>query len=360
MSDTPPTAPPTAPAWRPPALRPLSAVLLLIAGLVIIAAILSAWSLPPFGGAVVTENAYVRGRPMVLAPQVSGYVVAVHVADYQAVRAGEVLVEVDDRTYQARVDQARAALAAQEAALANSIQAEVSRGASISGQTATLANARAQLDRAQADLARVEDLAQDGSVSLRERDQTRAALAQAQAQVHQAQSGGEIARQDLRTVVVGREGLRAQVEGARAALRLAQIDLSNTKIRAAESGVVGEVGVRLGQYVTNGAQLLTLVPRQRWVIANFKEAQTAKVLPGQRVQIRVDAFGGAHLTGRVERLSPAAGSEFSVLKPDNATGNFVKVPQRMGVRIWIDPDQPLANRLAPGMSVEARIDTRGT
>ena len=141
-------------------------------------------------------------------------------------------------------------------------------------------------------------------------------------------------------------------------LRLAEIDLDNTIIRAPEDGQVGEVGVRLGQYVTNGVQLLSLVPPERWVIANFKEAQTRRVRPGQPAVLSVDALGGARFKGHVERLSPAAGSEFAVLKPDNATGNFVKVPQRLGVRIAIDPGEALAARLRPGMSVEARIDTR--
>jgi len=121
---------------------------------------------------------------------------------------------------------------------------------------------------------------------------------------------------------------------------------------------LGEVGVRLGQYVTNGTQLTTLVPPDLWVIANYKEAQTAYVAVGQQASFTVDALDGTRFMGRVERLSPATGSEFAVLKPDNATGNFVKVPQRIGVRIAIDPDQTMMARLRPGMSVEAVVDTR--
>jgi multidrug resistance efflux pump len=192
---------------------------------------------------------------------------------------------------------------------------------------------------------------------MRERDQTLAALRQAEAQVRQAGASGEIARQDVRTVDVGRGGLQAQVEAAQARLRLAEIDLSNTIIRAPEAGQLGEIGVRLGQYVTNGTQLVSLVPLQRWVIANFKERQTARMAPGQPASFTVDALGGERVTGRVERISPAAGSEFSVLRPDNATGNFVKIPQRIGVRIAIGPGQPVAARLRPGMSVEAGVDT---
>jgi multidrug resistance efflux pump len=117
--------------------------------------------------------------------------------------------------------------------------------------------------------------------------------------------------------------------------------------------------VRLGQYVTNGVQLVSLIPVDRWVIANFKEAQTRRVTAGQPASFTVDALGGVRNRGHVEQLAPAAGSEFAVLKPDNATGNFVKVPQRIGVRIAIDPGQPAAARLRPGMSVEARVETQG-
>jgi multidrug resistance efflux pump len=234
-----------------------------------------------------------------------------------------VLVRVDDRIYKARVKAARA---------------------NLSAQLASLANARAQLMRAQADMGRVDDLVRDGSVSIRERDQTLAALRQAEAQVRQANGG--------------QGSFEAQVDAARAQLDLAQIDLEHTVIVATADGQVSEIGVRVGQYVTSGTQLLSLVPADRWVIANFKEAQVANVAPGQPATFTVDALNNARFTGHVERLAPAAGSEFAVLKPDNATGNFVKVPQRIGVRIAIDPGQPLESRLAPGMSVEAVIDTR--
>ena len=346
-------------AWRPPARRRVLTILIpLLAGVAAVS-LLAAWSLPPFaGGAQTTENAYVRGRTAVIAPQVSGYVVAVAVKDYERVAAGQVLVRIDDRIYRARVEQARANLDDKIAALANNRQAHASRAAGIAAQRAAAAKATAELARAEADMGRVEDLVQDGSVSIRERDQNLAALRQAQAQTLQSDAAIEIARQELRTVDVGKGGLEAQVEAARAQLRLAEIDLENTVIRAPEAGEVSEIGVRLGQYVTNGTQLLSLVPADLWVIANFKEAQTGRMAPGQKASVRVDALAGARLTGRVERISPAAGSEFSVLKPDNATGNFVKVPQRIGVRIVIDAGQPMSERLRPGMSVEARVDTR--
>ncbi|WP_294442982.1 HlyD family secretion protein [uncultured Sphingomonas sp.] len=331
-------------------------VCLLIAGVLLA---LYAWDLPPFRRYVqVTDNAYVRGQTTVIAPQVNGYVTEVTVRDFETVRRGQVLARIDDRIYRQRVEQAEAAVATQLANLANSAQSQRSREAALGGQQAAIANARAQLLRAEADMRRVDELVAEGSVSERERDQTRAALAQARAGVLQAQSQRAIGEQDVRSVLVGRGGLEAAVENARAALRLAQIDLSNTVIRAPQDGRLGEVSVRLGQYVTAGTQLMFLVPPTVWVSANFKEAQTALIRPGQQATVTVDALGGAELRGRVERLSPAAGSEFSVIRPDNATGNFVKVPQRLTVRIAVDARDPLYPRLSPGMSVEARVDTR--
>ena len=296
------------------------------------------------------------GQVTNIRPQVSGYVVYVPVQDFAQVRAGAVLARIDDRIYRQRVDQALATVANQRAQLANSTQAAASRAASVGSQEAAVENARAQLMRAQADMARVNDLVRDGSVSLRERDQTLASLRQAQAAVNQASAARTIAQQEVRTVQVGRGGLEAGVQGAQAALRLAQIDLANTVIRAPVDGQLGEVGVRRGQYVTAGTQLMAVVPRMLWVTANFKEAQTGKMRPGQRASFTVDALDGARLTGRVEQLAPAAGSEFAVIRPDNATGNFVKIPQRIAVRIRIDPNQPLAERLRPGMSVRARVE----
>lgn len=351
-----PAAPQQPRYWSPARRGPVATILLILIALLAALLILRAWHLPPFAGASEqTENAYVRGRTTVIAPQVSGYVTQVLVHDYQTVKRGQILVRIDDRVYRGRVAVARANLGNALAALANNRQAHASRSAGLQSQGAGLAGARAQWLRAQADLARIDDLVNDGSVSRRERDQAVAALAQAEAAVRQSVAGNEIARQDIRTVEVGREGLEAQVEAARAALTLAEIDLGHTVIRAPEDGQLGEIGVRLGQYVTNGSQLFSLVPGERWIIANYKEAQTAHVRPGQRARFTVDALGGRSFTGRVADLSPAAGSEFAVLKPDNATGNFVKVPQRIGVRVLIDANQPDLDRLRPGMSVELSI-----
>jgi multidrug resistance efflux pump len=208
-------------------------------------------------------------------------------------------------------------------------------------------------------MARADQLVGDGSISNREADLTRAALAAALAQLGQAQAAREQARQTVRAVEVARAGLDAQVASARALLDSALIDLSHTFIRAPEAGQLSEVAVREGQYVTNGTQLMSLVPKDRWIIAEYKEEQTAHMAVGQSVTFTVDALDGALLRGVIDRLAPAAASEFAVLKPDNATGNFIKVPQRIGIRIAIDPSQPLFDRLRPGMSVETSVSTRG-
>jgi multidrug resistance efflux pump len=343
--------------WRLPDRHPLLVPLILLLGGAAVLAVLRAWELPPFSSGVeVTDNAYIRGRTTLIAPQVSGYVVEVGAKDFADVRAGQVLVRIDDRQYRAKVDQARATLEAQKAALANLEQAHASRVAALASQAAAILDAKAQLLHAEADAGRVDDLVLDGSVSVRERDATRAGLAQSQARLEESRASHEIARQDIRTVEVNRLSIQAQIEVAAAQLRAAEIDLENTVIRAPEDGQLGEVGVRLGQYVTNGTQLLALVPADRWVIANYKETQTADMHPGMPAWITVDALAGQRIGGHVEEVAPAAGSEFSVVKPDNGTGNFVKIPQRIGVRLRLDSPAGKARSLRPGMSVEAHVD----
>jgi multidrug resistance efflux pump len=299
----------------------------------------------------------VRGQTTIISPQVSGYVAAVPVKDFDNVGAGQVLIRIEDSIYSAKVAQARANVLTQMANLQNSDQAQRSKEASTLVQDAGIVSAEAQLARAQADWNRLEPLVRQGWATRAQEDQVRAALRSAQAQVSQANANRQIGTQDVRTVLVGRSGLSANVEAARAQVRLAEIDLDHTVIRAPQAGQLGEVGVRQGQYVTAGTQLMSLVPRNLWVTANFKEAQTRKIRVGQKATFTVDALGDRRLKGHVESLAPAAGSEFAVLRPDNSTGNFVKVAQRIAVRIRIDPNQPLADGLRPGMSVVARIRT---
>ncbi len=354
----PATAP--APAAPPKYLKPSrrSVVLMVFVALVGIALILRAWQLWPFAGTVMaTDNAYVRGQVTVLAPQVSGYVTEVPVQDFQQVKAGDPLVRIDDRIYREKVAQAQADLDAARAALANSDQAQAQNRAQIASARANLSAGRAELARSRNELARYEELAAQQLVALNERDKFRTGAQAAGASVEQADAAIRIAEQSLTSTQVARKGLEARVAQAQAQLELARIDLANTVVHAPRDGQIGEASVRPGQYVTAGSQLLFLVPDTLWVVANFKEGQTWKMRIGQPVDFSVDAFDGEILHGRIEQIAPATGSEFSVLRPDNASGNFTKVVQRLPIRIAIDPDQPLAQRLRPGMSVEVKVDT---
>ncbi|WES70390.1 HlyD family secretion protein [Superficieibacter sp. HKU1] len=322
-------------------------------------AILYAWQLPPFTRHTqFTDNAYVRGQTTFISPQVNGYVTAVKVQDFVQVKRGDVLMQIDDRIYKQRVHQAQAQLDMKIAALNNNLQQRKSAEAVIARNQAALQNARAQSQKTQADLRRVKDLTADGSLSIRERDAALASAAQGNADIAQAQATLEMSRQDLQTTIVNRASLEADVENAKAALELAQIDLQNTQIIAPQDGQLGQIAVRLGAYVAAGTHLTSLVPAQHWVIANVKETQLAEIRIGQPVQFSVDALNNRSFKGRVQSISPATGVEFSAISPDNATGNFVKIAQRIPVRIEVSGSPEELSHLRPGMSVQVTIDTR--
>ncbi len=328
-------------------------------GIVGVLVILYAWQLPPFTRHTqFTDNAYVRGQTTFISPQVNGYITEVKVQDFAIVKRGDLLVQIDDRIYKQRVHQAEAQLAMKVAALNNNLQQRKSAEAVIKRNEAALQNAQAQNQKSQADLRRVKNLTADGSLSIRERDAALASAAQGNADIAQARATLETSRQDLQTVIVNRAALQADVENAQAALELAQIDLQNTRIVAPRDGQLGQMAVRLGAYVTAGTHLTSLVPSQRWVIANLKETQLANVRTGLPVRFTVDALNNQAFSGRVESISPATGVEFSAISPDNATGNFVKIAQRIPVRIAVEGNAEQIARLRPGMSVQVHIDTR--
>lgn len=344
--------------WRPPANSVLTILLAIASAVAGMLAILAAWQLPPFATAVVsTENAYIRGRTMIISPQVSGYISEIKSQDYERVEQGQALFRIDDRVYRQKVAEAQANLDVANANLANNEQLVAERNADIASANAMIESANAQLAKTSADLARANQLVTQGTVSYSTFDTARAAEGSARASLSAAKAGRESARQGLRSAEVNANALQSQVESAMALLELAKIDLGYTIVSAPERGELSDIGARVGQYVTNGTQLVFLVPDTRWVIANYKEAQTAAIRPGQKAWFTVDALDGGRFSGIVERLSPAAGSEFSVLRTDNAIGNFTKIPQRISVRIKIDPGQPDIERLRPGMSVEASVDT---
>jgi len=332
-------------------------LIVLMAGLTGLGMVLYAWRLPPFSSSVeMTDNAYVRGYVTLLSPQVSGYIVDVPVKDYQDVKQGDILARVDDRSYVQKLSQAKATLDGQKASLANSDQKENAARANISSSEASIESAQAALKQAQLASDRQDNLTKSGVGTSSTQEEAHATLEKAKAALLQAKAALEVSNQDLQTIIVNRGSLEAAVASAEASVQLAEIDLGNTVIRAPRDGKVGEVGARLGQYVTAGTQLMAVVPTDVWVIANFKETQLAGMQVGQPVSISVDAMQRREIRGHVERFSPAAGSEFSVIKPDNATGNFVKIAQRIGVRVAIDPGQDKTSELSPGMSVVVRVD----
>lgn len=338
--------------------RSLSTYVALAVGLAGIGIILYAWRLPPFASAIeTTENAYVRGQVTVIAPQLAGYIAEVAVQDFATVKQGQLLVRIDERIFEQRLEQARANLAAQQAALANSEQARHAAEARLRASEANVDSAEAALRTAEANWGRIEPLRERGIVSQTNTDQSQQALDQAKAGLMASRAAVDVSRQDVQSAIVNKASLEAAVQGSEAAVHLAEIDLQNTRITAPQDGRLGEVSARLGQYVSAGTQLMALVPSQVWVIANFKETQLPGMRIGQKVSFTVDALRHARLTGTIERFSPAAGSEFSVIRPENATGNFIKIAQRVPVRIAIDPGQGLAERLSPGMSVVVSVDT---
>ncbi len=326
-------------------------------GAVGVLVVLYAWNLPPFKGSVeMTTDAYIRGQVTLLSPQLAGYIVEVPVQDYQTVRKGDLVARIDDRIYAQKLEQAKASLASAEAALSNSEQSRKSAEAKIVSAKAAVESANAAFNAAKTAYERTQSLLKSNVSTQSDFEKAQATYDQAQASVHQSEASELVAEQDLNTIVVNRRSLEATVEGAKASVELAGIDLQNTRITAPQDGQLGEVTGRLGQYVSTGTQIASLVPNHVWVVANYKETQLEGMRPGQAVTFTVDAIGHQSFTGRIERFAPATGSEFSVIKSDNATGNFTKIAQRIPVRIAIEPNQPLTDRLVPGMSVIARVD----
>ncbi|PIL19421.1 hypothetical protein P775_14870 [Puniceibacterium antarcticum] len=337
----------------------VSVVLSLAIGIAGVGLVLYVWHLPPFTASVMTtENAYVRGKVVQIAPLVSGRIIAVTVQDFEQVEAGQVLFRIDDRQLSQRVAQAQSALDAAQADLANSQQDQATAESGVAAAKAGLASAKAGLAAAQSGWDREQALKGRGVISQADADQSRLTLDQARAVVSQAEAQIQVAEQKVKSVVVARTGLQAQVASAQAALELAQIDLDYATIRAPESGRVGQVGGRIGQYATAGTSLAALVESNVWVIANFKETQMSGMSVGQTASFAVDALQGAVFTGTVMGFSPATTSEFSVLGSAAAAGNFTKIAQRLPVRIALTPGQTGSAALAPGMSVVARVDTR--
>src|SRR3954468_16937866 len=307
-----------------------------------------------------TDDAYVKADSTIVAPKVSGYIAKVLVSDNEKVKAGQLLAKIDDRDFKAALDQARADVAAAEASVRNlDAQLELQQPI-IEQSTADVAAADANLKFAQEERARYDDLMKSGSGTIQRAQQTDAALRASNAPLQHAKSGLVAAQRKVDVLTTQRAQAVAQLDRARAVAQQAELNLSYTQITAPVDGTVGARTLRVGQFVQAGTQLMAVVPLDAvYVVANFKETQLTYVRNGQPVEIRIDSFHGTTLKGHVDSLSPASGLEFALLPPDNATGNFTKIVQRVPVKIVLD-DHGLKGLLRPGMSAEPTVDTKAT
>jgi len=306
-----------------------------------------------------TDNAYLSANIAAISARVPGPVTAVKVRDNQLVAQGELLFSISPYPYIARRDRAQGELSKQIAELAH-LQTRIDHHqATIGAAEAEVRSAEAELARTHQDLARAETLQAKGFTDRQRYDHAQTDVLAAEAELGRTRANLNAARARSRVLSEEAAELQARVEVAQAELRLTEIDLELTEVRAPITGVIGNKRIEVGEYALVGARKLAVVNLESvWVTANFKETQLTEVVPGQRAQIKVDAFPDQSFSGLVESLSPASGAEFSLLPPDNATGNFTKIVQRVPVKIVLDQDQPWLDRLKPGMSVIARIDTR--
>jgi membrane fusion protein (multidrug efflux system) len=311
-----------------------------------------------------TDDAYLQADLTPLSAQVSGRISAVPVGDFQRVRAGELLVEIDDAPFRAQLDQAEANVAGAQAAIANLRAQEVLQAANIAAAQAQLDGNRATALRDRLEAERQRKLLESRIAGTAQAvEQADAAAKLSEAQVMQSAATLEAAKRQLDVQHTQEAQLTASLRAAEAARDLARINLGYTRITAPTDGMVGQRRVYPGQYVGVGTQVITVAPLPRlYVIANYKETQITHLRIGQPAEIRIDTFPDIVLHGHVTSWSPATGSQFALLPPDNATGNFTKVVQRVAVKLELDDDGGLGDRLRPGMSVETTIQTddRGT
>ena len=339
------------------------------------------------GGKVeqVTDDAYVRGDVTPLSTKVAGIVRAVEVADYQQVHKGDLLVELQDDDYRAQVDLAEAAVAAARASIEENVRQRQLQDARIDKAMAGIDQAKAQIaaaeagkDAVQAELVRArserqrqENLYQTHSATQQNLEAAVAAegnlaaqfasrdadLAQARTMLHSSEIGAEAERRSKAVLESQAIQLQADVRAKQASLAVATVNKGYTKVFAPEDGTVGERQVRPGQLVTPGTQVISFVALTKWVQANFRETQLTNVKVGDAAELRVDEYPGKIIRGKVVEIAPASGSQFALLPPDNATGNFTKVVQRIPVKIAIE-DSTVATTLRPGLSVIATVRTR--
>lgn len=306
-----------------------------------------------------TDNAYIAADAVIVAPKIGGYVDRVLVQENQEVQEGAALVQLDVRDYQAQEAQIQAQVGASLAS-AQTVRAQIGeQRAAISQAEAQLTAARAEAALAANQVQRYEPLAASGAEPRERLDQLRAQSRTARAQVDASQAALRAAQLRIRTLEEQIGQARSQADAARAQLAGAQLNMESTLLRASISGRVGDVAVRQGQFVQPGARLMSVVPvEQLFIEANFKETQVGLMRVGQPVAIEVDALSDLEINGRIASIAPGTGSQFSILPPENATGNFTKIVQRVPVRIAISASPEVRRLLVPGMSVVVNVDTR--
>jgi membrane fusion protein, multidrug efflux system len=338
-------------AWR---------VLVFVAALAILIVVTTRWNRwQGHAGWQTTDDAYLQSDLTPIAAKVAGYVREMPADDFQRVRAGQVMAQIDDDDYRAAVAQAEANVASARAQ-AQALQAQQAlQQANVAAAQAVVQSTAANLAQNDRDEARQRRLLATGSSSTEASEKLATSHDQLAAQLAQNRAQAQAAQRQI-AVLAAQESQAKAAEGAQeASLRLAQINLGYTRIVAPTDGVLGQRQVQPGQYVGVGGQITTLTPLPRvWVIANYKETQLTHMAVGEAAEVRVDTFPGHVLKGHVLAFAPASGAQFALLPPDNATGNYTKVVQRIAVKIAIDDADGLADRLRPGMSVVARVDAR--
>ncbi len=356
--------PAEAPAKPAPRSRRPMRRLLLIGGLAAGLAVVSIygwhyWTTGRFE--VSTDDAYVKADSTIIAPKVGGYLREVFVHDNQAVKAGQVLAKIDDRDYAVALDQARADVAAEQGEIDN-IEATIGRQQAVIAQAAgTVAVDRAALTFAEQDYSRFVNLASRGAGTVQKAQEATSKRDAAQGMLARDTAALKAAQQQTNVLHAQLKQAKATLEHKRAVAEQAELNLGYTEITAPVDGMVGNRTLRVGQFVQAGTALMAIVPVQHvYIIANFKETQLTDIRKGQPVKIEVDTFPDAQFDGHVDSIAPASGQEFALLPPDNATGNFTKVVQRIPVKIVLDRKSDAFNRLRPGMSVVPVVDTKGT
>jgi membrane fusion protein (multidrug efflux system) len=334
--------------------------LLLLAAAIVVGAVIFGmhwWTVGRFLES--TDDAYVGGDVTVIGPKVPGYITELKVVDNQFVHAGDLLVKIDDRDYVAALNKAEGAVAAEQALLANLDATEQLQHAVVSQAKAGIDAANAETVRSRDDQVRYQVLSGRSAVSVESFQRADATYKTAQANGAKAQASMLASQRQLDVISTQKQQARAALEQAKAERDMARLNVGYTELRAPVDGVIGNRRARVGAYAAAGTQLLSVVPATGlWVDANFKEDQLQHMHPGQAVTIEADVLPGQIFHGHLDSLAPATGSQFSVLPPENATGNFTKIVQRVPVRVYLDGEDGHLGKLRPGLSVIAEVDTK--